>query len=67
MHMEGAEAIGPDLDALYLFHDMGLRFLQRQDQQSISAPLRQTWTLPGRRQTVPAKDRSVRLRKAASP
>ena len=25
MHMEGAEAIGPDLDALYLFHAMGLR------------------------------------------
>lgn len=25
MHMEGAEAIGPDLDALYLFHDLGLR------------------------------------------
>ncbi|HEY9039794.1 MAG TPA: dipeptidase [Roseovarius sp.] len=25
MHIEGAEAIGPDLDALYLFHDMGLR------------------------------------------
>lgn len=27
MHMEGAEAIGKDLDALYLFHDMGLRSL----------------------------------------
>lgn len=27
MHMEGAEAIGSDLDALYLFHDMGLRSL----------------------------------------
>jgi membrane dipeptidase len=27
MHMEGAEAIGPDLDALWLFHDMGLRSL----------------------------------------
>jgi membrane dipeptidase len=27
MHMEGAEAIGTDLDALYLFHDMGLRSL----------------------------------------
>ena len=27
MHMEGAEAIGPDLDALYLFHDLGLRSL----------------------------------------
>ncbi len=27
MHIEGAEAIGPDLDALYLFHDMGLRSL----------------------------------------
>lgn len=27
MHMEGADAIGPDLDALYLFHDMGLRSL----------------------------------------
>ncbi len=27
MHMEGAEAIGEDLDALYLFHDMGLRSL----------------------------------------
>ena len=27
MHMEGAEAIGPDLDAIYLFHDMGLRSL----------------------------------------
>jgi membrane dipeptidase len=27
MHMEGAEAIGPDLDALFLFHDMGLRSL----------------------------------------
>lgn len=27
MHMEGAEAIGPDLDALYLFHEMGLRSL----------------------------------------
>ncbi len=27
MHMEGAEAIGPDLDALYLFHAMGLRSL----------------------------------------
>ncbi len=25
MHIEGAEAIGADLDALYLFHDMGLR------------------------------------------
>jgi len=25
MHMEGAEAIGPDLDALYLYHAMGLR------------------------------------------
>ncbi len=25
MHMEGAEAIGPDLDALGLFYDMGLR------------------------------------------
>lgn len=25
MHMEGAEAIAADLDALYLFHDMGLR------------------------------------------
>lgn len=25
MHMEGAEAIGPDLDALHLFHAMGLR------------------------------------------
>lgn len=27
MHMEGAEAIGSDLDALYLFYDMGLRSL----------------------------------------
>lgn len=27
MHMEGAEAIGPELDALYLFHEMGLRSL----------------------------------------
>ncbi len=27
MHMEGVEAIGPDLDALYLFYDMGLRSL----------------------------------------
>ncbi len=27
MHMEGAEAIGSDLDALYLFHAMGLRSL----------------------------------------
>ena len=27
MHLEGAEAIGPDLDALYLWHDMGLRSL----------------------------------------
>lgn len=27
MHIEGAEAIGPDLDALYLFHEMGLRSL----------------------------------------
>ncbi len=27
LHMEGAEAIGPDLDALYLFYDMGLRSL----------------------------------------
>ncbi|MEM6637067.1 MAG: dipeptidase [Pseudomonadota bacterium] len=27
LHMEGAEAIGPDLDALYLFHAMGLRSL----------------------------------------
>ncbi|HZP21745.1 MAG TPA: dipeptidase [Bauldia sp.] len=27
MHMEGAEAIGPDLDALYLFHALGLRSL----------------------------------------
>lgn len=25
MHMEGAEAIGADLDALYLFYEMGLR------------------------------------------
>jgi membrane dipeptidase len=25
LHMEGAEAIGPDLDALYAFHAMGLR------------------------------------------
>lgn len=27
MHMEGAEAVGPDLDALYLFHQIGLRSL----------------------------------------
>lgn len=27
MHMEGAEAIGPDLDALHVFHAMGLRSL----------------------------------------
>src|SRR5205085_1596013 len=27
MHMEGAEAIGADLDALYTFHAMGLRSL----------------------------------------
>lgn len=27
MHLEGAEAIDPDLDALYLFHAMGLRSL----------------------------------------
>ncbi|ARO13689.1 membrane dipeptidase [Ketogulonicigenium robustum] len=27
MHMEGAEAIDPDLDALYTFHAMGLRSL----------------------------------------
>ena len=27
MHMEGAETIGPDLDALYLFHEIGLRSL----------------------------------------
>lgn len=27
MHMEGAEAIDPDLDALYVFHAMGLRSL----------------------------------------
>lgn len=27
VHMEGAEAIGPDLDALYTFHNMGLRSL----------------------------------------
>lgn len=27
MHMEGAEAIGPNLDTLYLFHEMGLRSL----------------------------------------
>ncbi|MGV8985852.1 MAG: dipeptidase [Cypionkella sp.] len=27
LHMEGAEAIGPDLDALYAFHAMGLRSL----------------------------------------
>ena len=27
MHLEGAEPIAADLDALYLFHDMGLRSL----------------------------------------
>ncbi|MFB2532347.1 dipeptidase [Paracoccus sp. p4-l81] len=27
LHIEGAEPIDPDLDALYLFHDMGLRSL----------------------------------------
>ena len=27
IHFEGAEAIGPDLDALHLFHAMGLRSL----------------------------------------
>ena len=27
MHMEGAEAIGPDLDALYVLHAAGLRSL----------------------------------------
>ncbi|TQS73058.1 membrane dipeptidase [Rhodobacteraceae bacterium] len=27
MHMEGAEAIGPDLDALYVWHQAGLRSL----------------------------------------
>jgi membrane dipeptidase len=27
LHLEGAEAIGPDLDALHLFHEMGLRSL----------------------------------------
>ncbi|WP_425417934.1 dipeptidase [Oricola indica] len=27
LHMEGAEPIGEDLDALYLFHEMGLRSL----------------------------------------
>lgn len=27
MHMEGAEAIGPNLDALYVFYEMGLRSL----------------------------------------
>ncbi len=27
LHMEGAEAIGPDLDALHLFHGLGLRSL----------------------------------------
>lgn len=27
LHMEGAEAIGPDLDALHVFHAMGLRSL----------------------------------------
>ncbi len=27
LHMEGAEAVGPDLDALYLFYEMGLRSL----------------------------------------
>lgn len=27
LHMEGAEAIGPDLDALYAFHALGLRSL----------------------------------------
>ncbi len=27
LHMEGAEAIGPDLDALHLFHAMGVRSL----------------------------------------
>ena len=27
LHLEGAEAIGPDLDALHLFHAMGLRSL----------------------------------------
>ncbi|NNK65377.1 MAG: membrane dipeptidase [Rhodobacteraceae bacterium] len=27
MHMEGAEPIAPDLDVLYLFHEMGLRSL----------------------------------------
>lgn len=27
MHMEGAEAIDPDFDALFLFHEMGLRSL----------------------------------------
>jgi membrane dipeptidase len=27
MHMEGAEAIGTDLDALYMFYEMGLRSL----------------------------------------
>ncbi len=27
MHMEGAEAIGPDLDALHVFHALGLRSL----------------------------------------
>ncbi len=27
LHMEGAEAIGPDLDALYVYHAMGLRSL----------------------------------------
>jgi len=27
LHMEGAEAIGPDLDALYTYHAMGLRSL----------------------------------------
>lgn len=27
LHLEGAEAIGPDLDALHLWHEMGLRSL----------------------------------------
>jgi membrane dipeptidase len=28
LHLEGAEAIDPDLDALHVFHGMGLRSMQ---------------------------------------
>ena len=66
MHMEGAEAIGPDLDALHLFHDMACGRSARSGAGPRSSATGCRWPFPVRPTRAPASPRRAATSSASA-